>query len=97
MSRIHFDHEEFQKRMTITTEEDIPFHAISQELHESDFNDIEKGQWYYLLSNDWYNRWSFYYQEAHTSFDKSHIKSTKMLNPLDQSKVMARKRKSSIQ
>lgn len=30
LEETHFDVELFQKKMTITTEDDIPFHAISQ-------------------------------------------------------------------
>ena len=83
MKNSGFMTEEYQKRLIITTEEDVPFQAINSEIHECDFNDLIEGRWYYLISESWFERWSFYYEEGNHTLDKSHIKSTKMLQPLD--------------
>ena len=31
---------EYQKKLVITTEDDVPFQAITNEIHECDFNDL---------------------------------------------------------
>jgi hypothetical protein len=93
VEKMGFDSKEYQKRLALTTEEDVPFQAISREIQDCDFNDLTPGRWYYLLSNSWYNRWSFYYQEVNHTLDRSHIKSTKMLLPLE---AVAKKRKRKV-
>lgn len=48
---------EYQSCLAITSESDVPFEAISKELLDCDFNDLQAGKEYYLLSNAWYSRW----------------------------------------
>ena len=45
---------EYQKKLVITTEDDVPFQAITNEIHECDFNDLVQGRWYYLISEAWF-------------------------------------------
>lgn len=52
-----FKVEKYQEQLVVTTEEDVPFKLINQELHNCDLNDFEPGKHYYLLSNSWFYRW----------------------------------------
>lgn len=63
----------------VTTESDVPFETISRELAECDFNDLTAGRSYFILSAEWFYRWSFYYQEVNLNFDRCHFKSTKIM------------------
>jgi hypothetical protein len=63
----------------ITTEEDVPFKQINEELANCDFNDFVPNDEYYLLSNAWFYRWSFYYQDVDHTLERQQIKSTKVL------------------
>ena len=92
MASSDFNVDYYQKRLVITTEDDVPFQLINREIQDCDFNDLVAGREYYLLSNAWYNRWSFYYQEVGPALDRSNIQSTKMLMPLDSHRTKKRRK-----
>lgn len=57
LTEAEFNVQEYQSRLFITSQEDIPFKAISRELQDCDFNDFTPDSEYYLLSNAWFYRW----------------------------------------
>jgi hypothetical protein len=57
LARGEFRAKEFQARLNLITEAELPFAEISRELLDSDFHDLVAGSSYFLLANKWYYRW----------------------------------------
>lgn len=57
----------------------MPFETISRELIDCEILDYEIGSEYYVLSNSWYERWSYYYQGKDHNLEQEDLKSTKLI------------------
>lgn len=84
--------EEYRKNFLLIEKEDIPFEAISRGLVDMDISDLTVGMEYYIISTEWFERWSYYFQGVTYEPENSYI-STKLVKQRS-SLASGKKRKS---